>query len=100
MPSVHWILPCLLLCSLAVSARDLDQDEALRLRQSGTIRPVAELMQAALQRHPAARLLEVELEEGRGRYVYEFELLTADGLVRELEFDAATGQLLKDREDD
>ena len=32
--------------------------------------------------------------------MYEIELLTADGGVRELELDAVTGRLLKDEEDD
>lgn len=83
-----------------VQARDLDQDEALRLRQEGVIQPLQQLLQQAMERHPGARLLEAELEEEDDRYVYEVELLTAGGQVRELEFDAASGHLLKDEEDD
>ncbi|WP_208533006.1 PepSY domain-containing protein, partial [Pseudomonas aeruginosa] len=33
-------------------------------------------------------------------YVYEVELLTRDGVVRELELDARNGRILKDEEDD
>lgn len=84
----------------AAQARDLDQDEALRLRQDGVIQPLQQLMQPILQRYPGARLLEVELEEDDDRYVYEVELLTTSGQVRELELDAASGRLLKDEEDD
>ncbi|SEB71815.1 Peptidase propeptide and YPEB domain-containing protein [Pseudomonas saponiphila] len=89
----------LLLCSLA-QARDLDQDEALRLRQQGVILPLEQLLKQALDRYPGARLLEAELEEKHDLYIYEVELLTVDGVVRELDLDAATGRLLKDEEDD
>ncbi|MDX5372998.1 MAG: PepSY domain-containing protein [Pseudomonadaceae bacterium] len=81
-------------------ARDLDQDEALRLRQEGVIRPLEELMAAALGRYPGAELLEAELEEEDDVLVYEVELLTADGSVRELELDARDGRILKDELED
>ncbi|MCM2331148.1 Uncharacterized membrane protein YkoI [Geopseudomonas sagittaria] len=81
-------------------ARDLDQDEALRLRQEGVIQPLQQLLQQAMQRYPGARLLEAELEEEDEQYVYEVELLTVDGQVRELELDAVSGRVLKDEEDD
>ncbi len=89
-----------LLLIASAQARDLDQDEALRLRQEGVIQPLQQLLQQAFERHPGARLLEAELEEEDDVYVYEIELLTADGGVRELELDAVTGRLLKDEEDD
>ncbi|AJO79575.1 MULTISPECIES: PepSY domain-containing protein [Pseudomonas] len=92
-------LALLAFCSLAL-ARDLDQDEALRLRQQGVILPLEQLLQQALDRHPGARLLEAELEEKHDVYIYEVELLTVDGVVRELDLEAATGRLLKDKEDD
>ncbi|WP_433741457.1 PepSY domain-containing protein [Pseudomonas putida] len=80
-------------------ARDLDQDEALRLRQQGVILPLEQLLQQALALYPGAKLLEAELEEKDDVYIYEVELLTAQGVVRELDLDAATGRLLKDKED-
>ncbi|CAK14749.1 PepSY domain-containing protein [Pseudomonas entomophila] len=86
-------------CSLA-AARDLDQDEALALRQQGIILPLEQLLEAALGRYPGARLLEAELEEKHERYEYEVELLTPEGVVREIKLDARTGALLKDEEDD
>ncbi|TLP56636.1 MULTISPECIES: PepSY domain-containing protein [Pseudomonas] len=92
-------LALLAVCSLA-SARDLDQDEALTLRQEGVILPFEHLLDSALGRYPGARLLEAELEEKHGRYEYEVELLTPQGVVREIKLDARTGALLKDEEDD
>lgn len=92
------LVGCSLLCT-AAQARDLDQDEALQLRQRGVIQPLEQFIERALGYHPGSRLLEAELEEKHGRYVYEFELLTTNGIVRELKFDARDGQLLKDEED-
>ena len=86
-------------CSLA-SARDLGQDEALRLRQQGAILPLEQLLQQVLQRYPGSKLLEAELEERHCVYVYEVELLTSAGIVREIKLYASDGRLLKDEEDD
>jgi uncharacterized membrane protein YkoI len=86
-------------CQLAM-ARDLDQDEALTLRQSGVILPLEQLVKQALDRYPGARLLEAELEEHDHMYIYEVELVTAQGVVREIKLEAATGRLLQDKEDD
>lgn len=89
----------LLLAATPAASRDLDQDEALRLRREGLIMPLEALVQRAMERHPGARLLEAELEEDDGIYIYEIELLTTDGIARELEIDARDGRLLKDEED-
>ena len=92
-----------ILCLTAVSqvsARDLSQDQALKLRKEGKVLSSQTFIERALERHPKARLLELELEEKHGRYVYEVELLTVQGQVRELKFDASNGELLEDEEDD
>lgn len=86
--------------TLGVSARDLSQDEALRLREQGRIIPLETLLELVAQRHPQSSLLEVELEESDDIYIYEVELATRDGVVRELEIDAHSGKILKDEEDD
>jgi uncharacterized membrane protein YkoI len=81
-------------------ARDLSQDEALRLREQGRIISLETLLELVAQRHPQSSLLEVELEEDDDIYIYEVELATHEGVVRELKFDAHTGKILKDKEDD
>ena len=86
--------------ALDAQARDLDQDEALRLRQEGVIRPLEDLMAPALGRYPGAELLEAELEEKHGQYRYDIELLTTEGVARELDVDARDGRILRDKEDD
>ncbi|QJX03409.1 PepSY domain-containing protein [Alcanivorax sp. IO_7] len=81
-------------------ALDVDQDEALRLRQSGEVRSFEAILGVALERHPGARLLEAELEREDGELVYELELLTGDGVVREMDIDARSGEVIEDEVDD
>ncbi|AHC34727.1 peptidase [Pseudomonas fluorescens] len=92
------VLVLLAFCS-SLSARDLNQDEALALRQQGVILPLEQLLQQAMARHPGSRLLEAELEKKHGQYAYEVELVTTEGVVREIKLDATTGALIKDEED-
>lgn len=95
-----WLFLALLVLCTPALARDLDQDEALELRQKGIILPLEQLLNSALGRYPGAKLLEAELEEKHNRYEYEVELVTPQGVVREIKFDARTGVLIKDEEDD
>ena len=89
-----------LLLSAPVQARELHQDEVLRLHQSGAVLGLEQVLQSALGRYPGAELLEAELEEKHGQYRYDIELLTVDGVARELDVDARDGRILRDKEDD
>lgn len=100
LPRVAILLAALFAATGGAQAHDLSQDEALRLSREGVIRPFEEILPAALSRYPGSRLLEAELEKEHGNYIYEVELLTVDGVVRELELDARDGRILKDKEDD
>jgi len=93
------VLLALLAFCTSLAARDLNQDEALALRQQGVILPLEQLLHTAMSRYPGARLLEAELEKKHGQYAYEVELVTTDGVVREIKLDATTGILIKDKED-
>ena len=46
------------------------------------------------------RVVEVELERDDGRWLYELKLLTPEGVLVEMELDAATGALLEFEQDD
>lgn len=94
-----WVICLLAFCSLAVG-RDLGQDEALRLRQQGVILSLEQLVPKALGLHAGSKLLEVELEEDDGLFIYEIELLTIEGIVREVKINAANGDVLEDKVDD
>ncbi len=80
-------------------ARDLGPDEALKLRDAGTIQSFEKLNAAAIAKHPGATVKDTELEEEYGRYIYQVELRDAAGLEWDVELDAVNGQILKDHQD-
>lgn len=80
-------------------ARDLGPDVALKLRDAGTIQSFERLNAAALAKHPGATVVETELEEAYGKYIYQVELRDAQGVEWDVELDATTGQVLKDHQD-
>lgn len=71
-----------------------DHGEALKLRQSGEILPLTEILDKAKAAQPG-ELLEAELEAEDGQLVYEIEIYGDDGRYHELYLDARTGELLK-----
>lgn len=81
-------------------ARDLGPDEALKLRDAGSILHFDKLNAAALAKHPGGKVEETELEEEFGRYIYQVDVRDAQGVRWDLELDAVTGQVLKDHQDD
>ena len=80
-------------------ARDLGPDEALRLRDAGTIVSFEQLNATALARHPGSTVSETGLEEKYGKYLYQVELRDRQGVDWDLELDAVSGQVLKDHQD-
>ncbi len=94
-------LPLLLLLNAPVSTAPVPpaampaQQNARHAVQQGRYLPLEHIVRDALQRHPGT-LLEVELDDD----VYEVEILRADGVVVELDYDARNGRLLKTELDD
>jgi len=78
---------------------DDDYREAKRLRESGEIMPLEEILKNVRRTYPG-RILEVELENEKGRVIYELEILGDDSIVREIYIDAKSGKLLSVEEDD
>ncbi|NBA96756.1 PepSY domain-containing protein [Pseudomonas sp. R5(2019)] len=89
----------LTLTASLVQARDLGPDEALKLRDAGTIISFEKLNAAAIAKHPGATVHETELEQEYGKYVYQVELRDAQGVEWDVELDATNGQVLKDHQD-
>lgn len=89
----------LLLTLPGLAPADEDHTRAREAVRRGEILSLAVLLDR-LKLAPGERLLEAELERDDGRWIYELELISADGEVREIEVDAATGALLTDDEDD
>jgi uncharacterized membrane protein YkoI len=81
-------------------ARDLGPDEALQLRDAGTVQSFEKLNAAALAQHPGGKIEETELEEEYGRYIYQLEVRDAQGVQWDIELDASNGQILKNQQDD
>lgn len=71
-----------------------DHDRARAALERGEIMSLRAIMEKAEADYPG-RLLEVELETKHGRFVYDIEILAADGRLVELLYDAADGKLLK-----
>ena len=82
-----------------VQARDLGPDEALKLRDAGTIQSFEKLNAVALSKHPKSTITDTELEQEYGKYVYQIELRDAQGQEWDVEVDAVSGQILKDHQD-
>jgi len=81
-------------------ARDLGPDEAMRLRDAGTIQSFEKLNEAALAQHPGGKIEETELEEEYGRYIYQVEVRDTNGVQWDMDIDATSGEVLKNQQDD
>lgn len=68
---------------------DIEQDEARDAVRSGLIRPLEEVL-AAARKQMKGDIIEIELDEDDGRYVYEIEYVTPQGQLMEIEIDAKT----------
>lgn len=93
------LLPVLLALAPQDPVRVLDggshqQDAVRQAVRQGRLVPLQQVVADALHRYPG-KLVEVELDDGK----YEIEILGANGVVMELDYDAATGRLLKMEED-
>lgn len=88
-----------IIASTAIQAQAVDADKPLTVPATVTIVAFDQLQAAALALHPGSTLLDTDLDESYGKYVYEVELEDADGIEWEIEFDALTGQVLKNHQD-
>ena len=94
------VFAALLSPTALVHAKDVSLDEAIKLRDAGSIQAFDKLNALALAQHPGAVVEDTELENQMGRYVYQIELRDAQGLEWDIELDANTGEILKNQQDD
>lgn len=73
---------------------DDDHDRARAALREGRILPLETIVAKAGADFPGD-ILDVELDEEEDGIVYEIKTITADGRILKLEYDAATGELLK-----
>ncbi len=76
---------------------DNDQDRARAAVQAGKVLPLKTLLERLQREHPG-QVLEVELEQEDGRWIYEIKLLQPGGRLVKLEVDAASGAVLQRKE--
>lgn len=77
-----------------------DQELARQALLEGRILPLAEITEKVKPELPGT-IIAVELEvEDSGLIVYEFDVIDPDGKLKQVEVDAATGQILEVEDDD
>jgi uncharacterized membrane protein YkoI len=87
-------LVALLLSPLAAAGDHEDDHERVhRLMRSGVILPLEKIIERQRATHHG-RVLEAELEDSDGGYIYELEWLDDNGEVTKRRFDATTGEPL------
>ena len=78
---------------------EIDINEIRDLRRSGQLVSLESLIVQVRNDYPG-EIIEIELDDEDGRYIYEVEVIAEDGSEIELEIDASTGEVLKADVDD
>lgn len=76
-----------------------DHEQIRRLKESGRIRSLESVLEEIRRDYPG-RIIEIELDDDDGRYIYELEVVDEQGIVWDLEIDARTGKVLEKKQDD
>ncbi|MNI37562.1 Peptidase propeptide and YPEB domain protein [compost metagenome] len=78
---------------------DVRVDEIPQLVKEGKIKPLEELNQIVLKLHPGATITDTELDNHFNGYEYEVELRDAKNVEWDVDLNAATGEVLKNKQD-
>jgi uncharacterized membrane protein YkoI len=81
-------------------AKDVPVDQIPQLAKDGKIKSLEELNQIVLKLHPGATITDSDLDNHFGTYEYEVELLDAQKVEWDVDLNAATGEVLKNKKDD
>lgn len=84
----------------AAARGDHDHDRARQALEAGQVLPLPAVLER-LQCEVPGQVLEVELEQEGGRWIYEIKLITPAGQLTKVKLDARTAEVLrvKARED-
>lgn len=93
--------PVLLLVALLLAAGPAaqagdDHERARAALREGRILPLERIVESAKQRF-GGEVLDVDLEDEEDGFQYELKLIAPDGRILKLDYDAATGELLRSR---
>lgn len=75
---------------------DSDHERAKKALESGQVLPLQTILQKISKDYPG-QVLEVELDQEKGVWIYEIKQLSAKGTILKLDIDAKTGQVLKQK---
>ena len=89
-----------LVVSAGAFAADVPYAEQLSLQEKGVIKTFEGVKAGVLELHPNAVIHEVELDKTFLRYEYEIDLVDAQNVEWDVDVDAETGEILKNRIDD
>jgi uncharacterized membrane protein YkoI len=79
----------------ATEGHEADHDQARRALEAGEIVPLGQILQQVQARYDGT-VIEIELAREDASWLYEVELLTADGRLLALWFDAGSALLLRE----
>ena len=82
-----------------VAQADVRPDKIPDVLQSKQIQPFDQLNQIAIQQHPGATITDTELDKKLGKLVYEVELRDSKNIEWDVKIDAATGEVLENKQD-
>lgn len=78
---------------------DVRPDQIPGLLKSGAVQDFEKLNKIATDKHPGFTIHDTELDQEANRYVYQVELRDAKGVEWDVDLDAKTGEVLKDKQD-
>ncbi len=85
--------------AFAAAADDVGPDKVVELVEQGKIKHFRDLNAVVMGLYPGGRIVDSELEDVYGKYVYSLEVHSSDGKQFDVDLDAVTGAVLKNRED-
>ena len=83
-----------------IAQADVRVDQIPELVKSGKIKSLESMNEAALKLHPGATITDTDLDNHFNGYEYEVELKDAKGVEWDVDLNAATGEVLKNKQDD
>jgi uncharacterized membrane protein YkoI len=81
-------------------AKDVPVDQIPQLVKDGKIKSLEELNQVVLKLHPGATITDSDLDKHSDIYEYEVELRDASNVEWDVDLNATTGEVLKNKKDD
>lgn len=81
-------------------AADVPVDQIPQLVKDKKIKPLEELNAIVMKLHPGATITDSDLDQHPSLYEYEVELKDAKGVEWDVDLNAATGEVLKNKQDD